>query len=62
MHQNSATFNRRMSNAESLSQSLVNKATHIVGMIIPSLDMTIFPTMPRGIQEIAALEACRVMI
>lgn len=45
-----------------LAQSLVNKATHILGVIIPSLETTIFSTMLSGIQEVAALAGYRVII
>lgn len=45
-----------------LAQSLVNKSTHILGVIIPSLETTIFSTMLSGIQEVAALAGYRVII
>lgn len=45
-----------------LAQSLVNRATHTLGVIIPSLETTIFSTMLSGIQEIAALAGYRVII
>lgn len=45
-----------------LAQSLVNRATHTLGVIIPSLETTIFSTMLSGIQEVAALAGYRVII
>lgn len=45
-----------------LAQSLVNKSTHTLGVIIPSLETTIFSTMLSGIQEVAALAGYRVII
>lgn len=45
-----------------LAQSLVNRATHTLGVIIPSLETTIFSTMLSGIQEVAATAGYRVII
>lgn len=45
-----------------LAQSLVNRSTHTLGVIIPSLETTIFSTMLSGIQEVAALAGYRVNI
>jgi len=45
-----------------LAQSLVNRSTHTLGVIIPSLETTIFSTMLSGIQEVAALAGYRVII
>lgn len=45
-----------------LAQSLVNRASHTLGVIIPSLETTIFSTMLSGIQEVAALAGYRVII
>lgn len=45
-----------------LAQSLVNRTTHTLGVIIPSLETTIFSTMLSGIQEVAALAGYRVII
>jgi DNA-binding LacI/PurR family transcriptional regulator len=45
-----------------LAQSLVNRSTHTLGVIIPSLETTIFSTMLGGIQEVAALAGYRVNI
>ena len=45
-----------------LAQSLVNKSTHTLGVIIPSLDTTVFSTMLGGIQEVASKAGYRVII
>jgi DNA-binding LacI/PurR family transcriptional regulator len=45
-----------------LAQSLVNRTTHTLGVIIPSLETTIFSTMLSGIQEVAAMAGYRVII
>jgi LacI family transcriptional regulator len=45
-----------------LAQSLVNRTTHTLGVIIPSLETTIFSTMLSGIQEVAATAGYRVII
>ncbi len=45
-----------------LAQSLVTRSTHTLGVIIPSLETTIFSTMLSGIQEVAALAGYRVNI
>ena len=45
-----------------LAQSLVNRSTHTLGVIVPSLETTIFSTMLSGIQEVAALAGYRVTI
>ncbi len=45
-----------------LAQSLVNRSTHTLGVIIPSLETTIFSTMLSGIQEVAAYAGYRVII
>jgi LacI family transcriptional regulator len=45
-----------------LAQSLVNRTTNTLGVIIPSLETTIFSTMLSGIQEAAALYGYRVII
>lgn len=45
-----------------LAQSLVNKSTHTLGVIIPNLDTTIFSTMLSGIQEVASKAGYRVII
>ena len=45
-----------------LAQSLVNRTTHTLGVIIPSLDTTIFSTMLSGIQETASRFGYRIII
>lgn len=45
-----------------LAQSLATRSTHTLGVIIPSLETTIFSTMLSGIQEVAALAGYRVNI
>ncbi len=45
-----------------LAQSLVTRSTHTLGVIIPSLETTIFSTMLSGIQEVAATAGYRVII
>lgn len=45
-----------------LAQSLVNRTTHTLGVIIPSLETTIFSTMLSGIQEVASRAGYRVII
>jgi DNA-binding LacI/PurR family transcriptional regulator len=45
-----------------LAQSLVSRTTHTLGVIIPSLETTIFSTMLSGIQEEAARYGYRVII
>lgn len=45
-----------------LAQSLVNRSTHTLGVIIPNLDTTIFSTMLSGIQEVASKAGYRVII
>jgi len=45
-----------------LAQSLVNKSTHTLGVIIPSLETTVFSTMLGGIQEVASKAGYRVII
>ena len=45
-----------------LAQSLVNRSTHTLGVIIPSLETTIFSTMLSGIQEVASRSGYRVII
>jgi LacI family transcriptional regulator len=45
-----------------LAQSLVNRSTHTLGVIIPSLETTIFSTMLGGIQEVAARAGYRINI
>ena len=45
-----------------VAQSLVNRVTHTLGVIIPSLETTIFSTMLSGIHEIAAKAGYKVII
>lgn len=45
-----------------LAQSLVNRSTHTLGVIVPSLETTIFSTMLSGIQEVASRAGYRVII
>lgn len=45
-----------------LAQSLVNRSTHTLGVIIPSLDTTVFSTMLSGIQETASRFGYRIII
>ncbi len=45
-----------------LAQSLVSRTTHTLGVIIPSLETTIFSTMLSGIQEEASRYGYRVII
>ena len=45
-----------------LAQSLVNRTTHTIGVIIPNLNTTFFSSMLSGIQQIASLSGYRVVI
>jgi len=45
-----------------VAQSLVKRVTHTLGVIIPSLETTIFSTMLSGIHEIAAKAGYKVII
>ena len=45
-----------------LAQSLVNRSTHTIGVIIPNLETTFFSSMLGGIQHIAAQSGYRVVI
>jgi LacI family transcriptional regulator len=45
-----------------LAQSLVNRTTHTIGVIIPNLNTTFFSSMLSGIQRVAALSGYRVVI
>lgn len=45
-----------------LAQSLVNKSTHSLGVIIPNLETTFFSSMLGGIQHVAAQSGYRVVI
>jgi LacI family transcriptional regulator len=44
-----------------LAQSLVNRSTHTIGVIIPNLETTFFSSMLGGIQHIAAQSGYRVV-
>lgn len=44
-----------------LAQSLVNRSTHTIGVIIPNLETTFFASMLGGIQHIAAQSGYRVV-
>lgn len=45
-----------------LAQSLVNRSTHSLGVIIPNLETTFFSSMLGGIQHVAAQSGYRVVI
>lgn len=45
-----------------LAQSLVNRTTHTIGVIIPNLTTTFFSSMLSGIQRVAALSGYRIVI
>jgi DNA-binding LacI/PurR family transcriptional regulator len=45
-----------------LAQSLVNRSTHTLGVIIPNLQTTFFATMLSGIQRVAGQAGYRVVI
>lgn len=44
-----------------LAQSLVNRSTHTIGVIIPNLETTFFSSMLGGIQHVAAQSGYRVV-
>ena len=45
-----------------LAQSLVNRSTHTIGVIIPNLNTTFFSSMLSGIQQVCARSGYRVVI